>query len=97
MNIMYVSIVAPLTCLIEKDKFVWNEKAEEAFETLKKAFTSTPIFVHADSSKSYFLEANALGLSYRTSRGLLSDKMDGRTDGPGHYGWMVPDGGTIHR
>ena len=37
------------------------------------------------------------GLSYRTSGGLLSDEMDGWTDGPGHYRRTVLDGGTIHR
>jgi hypothetical protein len=35
-----------------------NEKAEEAFEALKKAFTSALILVYADSSKPFFLEAN---------------------------------------
>jgi hypothetical protein len=45
-----------LTCLTGKDKFVW---AKKAFEMLKKAFIPTPILVHADSSKSFFLEANA--------------------------------------
>jgi hypothetical protein len=43
----YSKIAGPLTCPTGKDKFVWDEKAEEAFETLKKAFTSTPILVHA--------------------------------------------------
>jgi hypothetical protein len=36
----YSKIVAPLTCLTRKDKFVWDEKAEEVFAALKKAFTS---------------------------------------------------------
>jgi hypothetical protein len=56
----YSKIAALLTCLIGKDKFIWNNKAEEAFETLKKAFISALILVHADSSKPLFLEANAL-------------------------------------
>jgi hypothetical protein len=34
-------------------------KAKEAFETLKKAFISAPILIHADFSKPFFLEANA--------------------------------------
>jgi hypothetical protein len=48
-----------LTCLTRKDKFVWNEKAKKAFGALKKAFTSTPIFVHAHSLKPFSLEADA--------------------------------------
>jgi hypothetical protein len=55
----YSKIAALLTHLTRKDKFVWDEKAEEAFETLKKAFTSAPILVHVDSSKPFFLEADA--------------------------------------
>jgi hypothetical protein len=56
----YSKIAAPLTRLIGKDKFVWDEKAEEAFQTLKKAFISAPILVHANSSKPFFLETDAL-------------------------------------
>jgi hypothetical protein len=56
----YSKIAAPLTRLTRKDKFVWNEKAKEASKVLKKAFTSVPIFVHANSSKPFILEANVL-------------------------------------
>jgi hypothetical protein len=52
----YSKIVTPLTRLTGKDKFVWDEKAEEVF---KKAFISVPILVHTDSSKPFFLEACA--------------------------------------
>jgi hypothetical protein len=55
----YFKIAAPLTRLTRKDKFVWNEKAKEAFETLKKAFTLATILVHVDSSKLFFLETDA--------------------------------------
>jgi hypothetical protein len=52
-------IVVPLTRLTRKNKFVWNEKAEEVIEAFKKAFTSAPILVHANSSKPFFLETDA--------------------------------------
>jgi hypothetical protein len=55
----YSKITTPLTRLTGKDKFVWDEKAKEAFEMLKKALISTPILVHANSSKPFFLEADA--------------------------------------
>ena len=55
----YSKITAPLTCLIENDKFIWNEKVEEAFEALKKAFSLASILVHVDSSKPFFLETDA--------------------------------------
>jgi hypothetical protein len=51
---VYSKIAAPLILFTRKNKFVWNEKAEEAFEALKKAFTSVPIHVDANSSKSFF-------------------------------------------
>jgi hypothetical protein len=52
-------ISAPLTRLLRNDKFIWNEKAKESFEGLKKAFTSAPILIHVDSSKPFFLETDA--------------------------------------
>ena len=55
----YSKIAALLTRLTGKDKFVWDEKVEEAFETLKKAFTSALILIHAHASKLSFLEADA--------------------------------------
>ena len=54
----FSKIATPLTCFIGKDKFVWDEMAGEAFETLKKAFISALILVYADSLKQFFLEAN---------------------------------------
>jgi hypothetical protein len=66
----YSKIAAPLTRLIGKEKFVWDEKVEEAFETLKKAFTSTPILVHANSSKPFFLRSRCIKL--RIGFGTLS-------------------------
>jgi hypothetical protein len=60
----YSKIATPLTRLTGKDKFVWDKKVEEAFETLKKAFTSIPILIHADSSKSFFLEADASDIAF---------------------------------
>ena len=56
----YSKITALLTRLVGKDKFKWNEKAKVAFKVLKQAFTSAPILIHADSSKSFFLETDAL-------------------------------------
>jgi hypothetical protein len=52
----YSKIAAPLTRLIGKDKCLWNEKAEESLEALKKAFTSVLILIYPDSSKPFFLK-----------------------------------------
>ena len=72
----YFKIATPLTRLTGKNKFVWDEKAKEAFETLKKAFTSTPILIHEDSSKPFFFEANAS--DFALSSVLFQYDKDGR-------------------
>ncbi len=50
----YSKIAAPLTRLTCKDKFEWNAKANQAFETLKKPFTTAPILTHPDFQKLFF-------------------------------------------
>jgi hypothetical protein len=54
----YSKIAAPLTRLTRKDKLEWNAKADQEFETLKKAFTTAPILTHPDFQKSFFLKTN---------------------------------------
>jgi len=51
----YSKIVASLTWLTRKDKLEWNVEADQAFETLKKVFTT----VHPDFQKPFFLETDA--------------------------------------
>ena len=49
-----------MTRLTKKDQpFSWNTQATQAFETLKKAFTTAPILLHADPTKPFFLETDA--------------------------------------
>jgi hypothetical protein len=55
----YLKIVAPLTRLTCKDKLEWHTEADNAFEVLKKAFTTAPILVHSNFEKPFFLESDA--------------------------------------
>ena len=50
----------PLTQLTHKDQpFIWSSDAAEAFESLKRAFTTAPILAHVDPTKRFILEADA--------------------------------------
>ena len=57
----YSDIVIPLTCLIQKD-ILWkfNSFCHDAFNSLKKAFTSAPILTHSIPNTQLIMETNAL-------------------------------------
>src|SRR5690606_32676612 len=56
----FSKVVAPITRLLKKDvPFVWNQDADNAFESLKKAFTSDPILKHFDPTKPCYIETDA--------------------------------------
>lgn len=55
----YSKIAAPLTRLTCKDKLEWSTEADQAFQDLKKTFTSAPILIHPDFQKPFFLETDA--------------------------------------
>jgi len=51
-----------LTELTKKEagkNWAWNEQAEEAFQELKKRFTSAPILAHFDPAKTVIIETDA--------------------------------------
>ncbi|KAK3548509.1 hypothetical protein QTP70_013358 [Hemibagrus guttatus] len=59
----YSSIANPLTSLLRnKPKSLsWSPSAEEAFNTLKKAFTTAPLLVHPDPDKP-FIDVSTTGV-----------------------------------
>jgi hypothetical protein len=61
----YSKIVTPLTQLTCKNKLEWNAETDQAFETLKKAFTTAPILTHPDFQKSFFLETDVFEFALR--------------------------------
>ena len=66
----YSKIAALLTCLICKDvAFEWLSKCEDAFNTLKRAFTSDVILCHYNSDLKLVVKTDA---SDYVSEGILS-------------------------
>lgn len=55
----YGPIVALWTDLLKKRNFVWNLKAIEAFEELKRAMVSTPVLTLPDFSDILIVETDA--------------------------------------
>jgi hypothetical protein len=55
-------IVKPMTKLLEKDaKFRWSPQCEEAFLTLKKLLTTTPVLAQPDIDKPFDVYCDASG------------------------------------
>ncbi|KAK3544371.1 hypothetical protein QTP86_010148 [Hemibagrus guttatus] len=57
----YSSIANPLTSLLQNKpkSLAWSPAAEEAFNTLKKAFTTAPLLIHPDPDKPFIVEVDA--------------------------------------
>ncbi|XP_016111087.1 uncharacterized mitochondrial protein AtMg00860-like [Sinocyclocheilus grahami] len=69
----YSSITSPLTNMLQnKPKSLsWTPAAMEAFEALRKAFTSAPLLIHPDPNKPFVVEVAA---STRGVRGIHSQQ-----------------------
>ncbi|CAI7882768.1 unnamed protein product [Closterium sp. NIES-53] len=55
----YAKIATPLTNLLKKTPFKWEDVHQQAMEQLKTALTSAPVLILPDPEKDYLIEADA--------------------------------------
>ena len=57
----YAHITAPLTNLLKKNSFLWDEEAGRCFEELKEVMSNAPVLAILDFSKPFIIECDAFG------------------------------------
>jgi len=57
----YGGIAIPLTRLLRKDSFRWDDRAEEAFNLLQITMSTPPVLGLPDFTKPFIIECNVLG------------------------------------
>ena len=58
------SIAAPLTRLLRKEAFAWDEAADEAFSSLKRALSSAPVLQMPDFDCQFVVDCDASGTGF---------------------------------
>ncbi|GJR23770.1 putative mitochondrial protein [Tanacetum coccineum] len=57
----YALLSKPLTAILRKNAFQWNEAAQKSFATLKQAMLQAPVLALPDFNKTFVVETDAFG------------------------------------
>lgn len=60
----YEAIAGPLTRLLKKGAFNWDSEADQAFEPLKKVFSTPSVLALPDFNQTFIVECDALGSGF---------------------------------
>jgi len=55
----YAHITAPLSNLLKKNSFRWNDEAKNCFEDSKEVMSNAPVLATPDFSKPFVIECDA--------------------------------------
>jgi hypothetical protein len=58
----YAHLTTPLSNLLKKNSFKWDNSAQEYFETLKRVMSSTHVLATPDFAKPFVVECDASGI-----------------------------------
>ena len=72
----FSEIAAPMTDMTKKDSpFIWTQRQQAAFDTLKERLTTAPVLAHPDPERAYIVTTDASG--FAISGVLSQDQADG--------------------
>jgi len=88
----YGRIAKPLTQLLKKNSFFWNEEAQQAFIALKNSMCSTPVLALPHFNKSFVIECDVsrtgivvVLMQERRTLAFTSQQLSGRNLGQSTY------------
>jgi hypothetical protein len=74
----FAFIMAPITKLMQKlEEFIWTQKCQEAWETIKHKYMEVPILIAPNWEKEFHVHTDAFNLAIGA---MLAQNLDGKCD-----------------